>query len=54
MAKAPPDPSAKLRAIASPRPVPCPRGLVVKNGSAARASVAASTPSPVSATTSRT
>ena len=34
---APPDCSANPLAIASPRPVPCPGGLVVKNGSLTRA-----------------
>ncbi len=54
MAKPPPDCCAKPRAIARPSPVPLPVGLVVKNGSAARARVAASMPVPVSDTVRRT
>ena len=46
----PPEPSAKLRAMARPRPVPRPTGLVVKKGSPARARVSAVIPAPVSAT----
>ena len=40
--------------IESPSPVPCPGGLVVKNGSNARAFVSAFIPVPVSVTASRT
>ena len=48
LAKAPPDCAAKPYAMARPSPVPLPTSLVVKKGSVARASVAASTPTPVS------
>ena len=51
---APPDCAAKPLAMDNPSPVPRSCGLVVKNGSAARASVAASIPTPVSAAQSRT
>ena len=54
MRKAPPDCSANPLAIGRPSPVPTPISLVVKNGSLARARVAASMPMPVSATVSRT
>ena len=51
---APPDWAARPCTIDSPSPVPLPVPLVVKNGSAALAMVAASMPWPVSATLSRT
>jgi hypothetical protein len=40
--------------IDRPRPVPCPAGLVVKNGSNTRACVASSIPTPVSDTVTHT
>ena len=40
--------------VESPRPVPLPSGLVVKNGSKICACVSASIPDPVSETVSRT
>ena len=50
----PPDCEAKPIAMARPCPVPTPCALVVKKGSHAWASVAASIPMPVSVTVSRT
>ena len=48
----PPPPRTMLAAVA--RPSPAAVGLVVKNGSKARARVSGSIPAPVSAMTSRT
>ncbi len=47
---APPARATTSRTLASPRPVPRPGGLVVKNGSVARAAVDGSMPRPLSAT----
>ena len=49
----PPRPDTMPYTVASPRPVPRPRGLVEKNGSKTRSMVAASMPVPVSDTASR-
>ncbi len=46
----PPDWRTKPYTIASPRPLPWPNGLVVKNGSNSRGSSFASMPLPVSVT----
>ena len=45
--------TAKLRAMARPRPVPRPTGLVVKKGSPARARISGLIPVPVSVTVTR-
>ncbi len=50
----PPDCRAKPYTIDSPRPVPLPIGLVVKNGSKARATTSGVMPVPVSMTHSVT
>ena len=49
----PPMPDTIPYTVASPRPVPRPRGLVEKNGSKTRSMVAWSMPLPVSATARR-
>ena len=46
----PPDWCAKPYTIDRPRPVPCPIGLVVKNGSNARATTSGAMPAPLSRT----
>ncbi len=50
----PPDCLTKPNTIDSPRPVPCPSGLVVKNGSNVHSSVSGVMPAPVSEADRRT
>ena len=54
IASRPPDWRTSPCTMERPSPVPLPMPLVVKNGSAARASVASSMPSPLSMTARRT